>query len=89
MIDIPVLIFIFSGMCNTTVIKVILRKVSSLFSLSFEFVKAIGGDVTPVNLSTGQEINLKVLLGIAKQGPVYVRAMRRLPVCAFVIMENI
>jgi len=44
-------------------------------------VKAIGGKVTAVNLSTEQEINGKVLLGIAKQGPVYLRAKKSLPVC--------
>jgi len=44
-------------------------------------VKAIGGKVTAVNLSTGQEMNGKFLLGIAKQGPVYLRAKKSLPVC--------
>lgn len=48
--------------------------------VSFEFVKVIGSEVTPVNISTGQEMNAKVLMGIAKQGPVYIRAMRSLPV---------
>ena len=46
-------------------------------------MKVIGSEVTPVNISTGQEMNAKVLLGIATQGPVYIRAMRSLPVQYF------
>lgn len=53
--------------------------------VNFEFVKVIGSEVTPVNISTGQEMNAKVLLGIAKQRPVYIRAMRSLPVCTVLL----
>ena len=34
-------------------------------------MKVIGNKVTAVNLSSGQAMTGKVLLGIAKQGPVY------------------
>ena len=40
----------------------------------FDFVKAIGGAINSINLPQGTELSGKVLLGIAKQGPVYVRA---------------
>ena len=49
-------------------------------------MKVIGSEVTPVNISTGQEMNAKVLLGIAKQGPVYIRAIASLPVCTVLLL---
>lgn len=45
---------------------------------SFEFVKAIGSNITGLNVMQGQEISGKVIIGIAKQGPIYLRAKKQL-----------
>ena len=49
-------------------------------------MKVIGTEVAALNLSTGQEMTGNVLLGIAKQGPVYIRAKKSLPVCLLFIV---
>lgn len=40
---------------------------------SFEFVKASGTEIVPVNLPEGQEITGRVLKHISSTGPVYIR----------------
>ena len=45
------------------------------FYFSFEFVKASGSEIVPVNLTQSQKINGKVLKHITASGPVYVRCL--------------
>lgn len=46
----------------------------------FDFVKVIGSSLHPRNLPIGMDFTAKVLLGIVKQGPVYLRSRRSLEV---------
>ena len=41
----------------------------------FEFVKAAGTSIVPVNLLSGQQLNGKILKHIAGTGPVFLRVM--------------
>ena len=42
------------------------------FNYRFDFVKAIGQTLNESNLPKGTELTAKVLLGIVKQGPIYI-----------------
>jgi hypothetical protein len=44
------------------------------FNFSFEFVKATGTEILPVNLPNNQKISGRVLKHLSATGPVYVRA---------------
>lgn len=48
------------------------------FLNSFEFVKAVGNSVTKLTLPSGQEASGRVIKHVAGQGPVYVRALRKI-----------
>ena len=47
---------------------------------SFEFVKASGTEIVPVNLPEGQEITGKILKHISSTGPVYIRPLNNMEV---------
>ena len=48
------------------------------FFISFEFVKAVGNSVTKLTLPSGQEASGRVIKYVAGQGPIYVRALRKI-----------
>ena len=53
------------------------------FLFRFDFVKVIGSSLHPRNLPIGMDLTAKVLLGIVKQGPVYLRSRRSLEVVSY------
>ena len=48
--------------------------------IPFEFVKTIGKSICPLNLFGDKELTAATLAGLCRQGPIYVRAMKRLKV---------
>ena len=46
-------------------------------------MKVIGSSLHPINLPIGMNLTAKVLLGIVKQGPVYLRSRRSLEVVSY------
>jgi hypothetical protein len=42
-----------------------------LFIFRFDFVKTIGKNLNNINLPQGTALTAKILLGIVKQGPIY------------------
>ena len=48
--------------------------------IQFEFVKCIGQSVCPLNLFGDKEPTAAILTGMSRQGPVYVRARKKLKV---------
>lgn len=48
--------------------------------IPFEFVKTIGTSICPLNLFGDKELTAATLAGLCCQGPIYVRAMKRLKV---------
>lgn len=57
------------------------------FSISFEFVKAVGDSVKQLALPSGQEASGRVLKHIVGQGPIYVRALRKISLPEFKVEE--
>ena len=46
-------------------------------------MKVKGSSLHPINLPIGMDFTAKVLLGIVKQGPVYLRSRRSLEVVSY------
>ena len=46
----------------------------------FEFVKAAGTSIVPINLPSGQQLDGKMLKHITGAGPVYLRALKDIAV---------
>ena len=62
----------FSHISSTT--ELILLSSSNLyFTFRFDFVKSIGKNLNQINLPKNTELTSKILLGIVKQDPIYLR----------------
>lgn len=65
---------LFSSLCF---LNHVLSTYSQLFS-SFEFVRAVGVNIMPIRLQTGQKITAKVIKHISGTAPIYIRALQEL-----------